>query len=324
MTRYSLLLLLGVLFHLGSFLLMVLGIEPFYSFFYILAWWTYLLVLSCLNHQLKRNSLLFDRTVEFLWMFCFSVLAWLFFEACNFRLQNWFYIGVPVEPILRWPGYLIAYGTVLPGIFETEILLKNLRVFDELQSRGIRVNKSLRVRLVLVGALMIVAPMISPQLFFPLIWLGLVFLLDPLLYAAGPASQSFLRQAEEGQYGHLLRLMLGGLICGLLWEFWNFWAGSKWIYTLPAFDFLRIFEMPLLGYMGFPFFALECYLLYQVFLIVKANLQKRKILLLAVILIAACYSAVIIAGIDQWTVVTYKVLLTQTVNLAVPHALFLP
>ncbi len=51
-------------------------------------------------------------------------------------------------------------------------------------------------------------------------------------------------------------------ICGGLWEFWNFWARAKWIYTVPILGDIKIFEMPVLGYFGFPPFALECFAMY--------------------------------------------------------------
>ena len=31
----------------------------------------------------------------------------------------------------------------------------------------------------------------------------------------------------------LVNLLAAGLICGLLWEFWNYWGGAKWIYNVP-------------------------------------------------------------------------------------------
>ena len=60
-----------------------------------------------------------------------------------------------------------------------------------------------------------------------------------------------------------LTLMAAGMICGLLWEFWNYWAGAKWIYTVPFTRHSKYFEMPLLGLLGFPPFALECFAMYH-------------------------------------------------------------
>jgi hypothetical protein len=48
----------------------------------------------------------------------------------------------------------------------------------------------------------------------------------------------------------------------VLWECWNYWSRSKWHYTVPIMEHLKLFEMPLPGYLGFPAFALECFTLY--------------------------------------------------------------
>ena len=39
-------------------------------------------------------------------------------------------------------------------------------------------------------------------------------------------------------------------------------GSSKWIYTVPILGDIKIFEMPVLGYFGFPPFALECFTMY--------------------------------------------------------------
>jgi hypothetical protein len=55
---------------------------------------------------------------------------------------------------------------------------------------------------------------------------------------------------------------MSGVLCGVLWEFWNYWSGAKWHYTVPIMENLKIFEMPVPGYLGFPTFALECFTMY--------------------------------------------------------------
>jgi hypothetical protein len=99
----------------------------------------------------------------------------------------------------------------------------------------------------------------SPYLAAP-VWLGFVFLLDPLNARAG--SESITGDIRVGRYARLINLALAGLICGIVWEFWNYWAGTKWVYTVPILPQLRIFEMPIPGYGGFPVFALECFAMY--------------------------------------------------------------
>ena len=138
---------------------------------------------------------------------------------------------------------------------------------------------------------------------FPFVWVGLIFLLDPLLYRVGAREESFSGQAEKGDYSTLAQLFLAGMVCGLLWEFWNYWAGSKWIYSVPKLGFLKIFEMPLLGFFGFPFFALECYLGYRLFtLLRKRYLEGNTPRLLALLLLGAVYCLLVFAGIDRYNV----------------------
>jgi hypothetical protein len=45
------------------------------------------------------------------------------------------------------------------------------------------------------------------------------------------------------------------LLCGVLWEFWNYWAAPKWVYDVPRLGFGKVFEMPILGYGGYVPFA---------------------------------------------------------------------
>ena len=57
-------------------------------------------------------------------------------------------------------------------------------------------------------------------------------------------------------------LFLAGLICGVLWEFWNYWASTKWEYDVPYLGHIKLFEMPVLGFLGFMPFAVESYAIY--------------------------------------------------------------
>ncbi|RPJ54065.1 MAG: hypothetical protein EHM23_29710 [Acidobacteria bacterium] len=300
---------LAITLHVVSFLLMLKQVEPFYSYFYSIAWWTYIFFLAGVNHLKAGNSLIFDRPREGLWAFFFSTTLWLFFEIFNFRLDNWNYTGVPIQTYVRWPGYFIAFGTVLPGIFETETMVRNLGIANRIKLRPLRITGPLLVRFMLLGTVMMIGPVLAPQWFFPFVWLGLIFLLDPLLYWSSEAhDESFSAQAERGDYSLLLRLLIAGMICGLLWEFWNFWAGSKWIYSVPKLAFLKLFEMPFLGFFGFPPFALECYLAYRLSVLVRERYLRGNVVKPALILVlAAIYCVLVFKGIDRYNVWTFSV-----------------
>jgi hypothetical protein len=74
------------------------------------------------------------------------------------------------------------------------------------------------------------------------------------------------RDFERGWYGRTLAAMAGGAVCGLLWEFWNYWALAKWTYHLPflgATEQYKYFEMPLVGFLGFLPFGVECWIMWQ-------------------------------------------------------------
>ena len=293
----------AALVHLIAFLAMIRRIEPIYTHFYAIAWWTYIVFIAGINHR-RGNSLLMGQPSEFGWLFFFSVPTWLFFEVYNFRLENWRYLGVPEEIYIRWPGYVAAYGTVLPALFETERLLRNLGLAQASPKRPTQVSRGLLNRLFLIGSLMMLSVLVQPEFLFPLVWIGLIFVLDPLVHRFEPES-SLLGKAEKGRYGLIIRLMLSGLLCGFLWEFWNYWSGAKWEYTVPYFNSWKAFEMPALGYLGFPPFALECYLLWQAFLLFRSRVLSRGGVIPALALVAVlgfCLAA--FWGIDLFTVVS--------------------
>ena len=300
---------LALLVHAVSFLLTLHKVEPIHTDFYSLAWWSYIFFLAGVNHLRGRNSLLLDTPREALWVFLYSTPVWLLFELYNLRIHNWEYLGIPAEMYLRWPGYFVAYGTVLPGIFETERFLRNLGVARRLTGPRLRVGPALLSRFTLLGAFMMASPLIDPDRFFPWVWTGLIFLLDSLLYRRGGREASLLGKAEQGDYSLMARFLLAGLVCGFLWEFWNHFSGAKWVYTLPHFRFWQIFEMPALGYLGFPPFALECYLLYQAFRIFRERfLCGRPWTAALVAILAATYCTLAFLAIDRITIVTFKVM----------------
>jgi hypothetical protein len=89
---------------------------------------------------------------------------------------------------------------------------------------------------------------------------GFFLLLDPLNRRI--ALPSLTGDLARGYRGRLYSFLAAGWVCGWLWEFWNYWANAKLIYTFPMFQRWKVFEMPATGYLGFPLFALECFTMY--------------------------------------------------------------
>ena len=303
MRRAPLFIWLGVTLHVVFFVLMLLGVEPFLHFFYLFAWWTFIAVIGAINARRGGNSLIFGASQQLAWVTGFSVIVWLFFEIWNFRLHNWLYVGVIELTWSRWLAYAASFATVLPAILEVDTLLGNLGLVRRVPGPVIRVSPRLLNGCVLAGLLMLALVALLPKYFFPLLWVGIVFILDPLVYRRDRVA-SLLGQAARGSYARLLRLMLAGLLCGMLWEFWNYWSGAKWIYAIPLFDFWKVFEMPLAGYLGFMPFALECYLFWQLLRLARETYAGTDWRILSIIAaLAAIYCALVFSGIDNITVI---------------------
>jgi hypothetical protein len=304
-------------FGLGGLLvteaLLVLRTEIVGQWFFVLAWWPYILLVDGLVYRRKGTSLLADRRREFLFLLPWSICFWLTFELFNVKLANWNYIAVPASLPLRWSGYAASFATVLPGLFETTQLLEAYGVFRSAPSPRIPSPRGWFGAFVVIGLVFSILPLLWPRYFFPLVWGCFTFLLEPLNYRLG--GRSLMRQWQEGSLRTFYLLLAAGFICGLLWEFWNFWAATKWIYTVPYVGFLKIFEMPLLGFLGFPPFAVECYVMMNTVSLFRENTswedqqpgkgRTRPARTAAVTLLLVAYALFVFHQIDLHTVATW-------------------
>jgi hypothetical protein len=197
---------------------------------------------------------------------------------------------------------------VLPGIFITSDLVEPLfgrssgPAASEREPAGPERYPGRSLAFVALGLALTSAPLIWPRYFFPAVWLGPVFLLDPLMENAGV--RSLTASMFAGDRRRVWSLMLGGLLCGFMWEFWNYWAGSKWTYSVPYFGKWKLFEMPLLGFLGFPPFALECWILYHWIRAIPARLNSSAARV-AWWLVLGLVSILILRGIDRHTAVRF-------------------
>ena len=226
-----------------------------------ISWTGYILFIDAIIYRLKGESYIMTRRAEFALMLPWSVFCWVIFEAYNLHLHNWRYVGLPEGFSLRNLGFIWAFATIFPGILETAELIGILGPFKRIRMRPLKLGKRvLRAHLV-VGVLLLVFPLLLPSQaagpLFALVWVGFVFLLEP--YNESRGGESLYPDLRNGRPAKLLNLFTAGLICGFLWEFWNYWAIAKWQYTVPLPTGPKIFEMPLVGYLGFLPFAVEVY-----------------------------------------------------------------
>lgn len=257
---------LGLLVILVSELGMLLRIQPFASWHTPIAWTGYILLVDGVVWKRRGNSWIRNARGELLFMACVSVPIWVVFEIYNKHfIHNWYYVGLPEVLLFRYAGYAWSFGTILPAIFVTADLVSSLRdrrwPTRRAQPRAPIPLTPGRLAMVVAGLAMLALPIVYPSTYLAApVFLGFIFLLDPLNAHWG--AESITGDWLAGHKGRLINLMASGLICGLVWECWNYWARAKWIYNVPILPHVRLFEMPVLGFGGFPPFAVECFAMY--------------------------------------------------------------
>jgi hypothetical protein len=234
-------------------------------YFTPLAWTGYLLLIDAAVWKLHGKSRLGSAPRGFFVLAFWSVPLWLIFEAYNLRLANWTYVGLPANPLLEVLGYVWSFATIWPAIFETADYLRALGWFRPRGERCLAFGRATQVSLIALGALCVALPVLLPiaigRYLFGAVWVGFALLLDPLNHLAG--GHSILGELEQGGRSTLYSFLASGFVCGVFWEFWNYWAAAKWVYVFPIMQGWKIFEMPLVGYLGFLPFALECFVMYE-------------------------------------------------------------
>ena len=238
-----------------------------------IVWTGYILFVDALVYKLKSRSLFMTDRIEFVIIALVSIAGWWLFEFYNaprFWKSNlelwWHYHDLEPNPYLRRVGYDWAFATIFPAMFETAALLR-ASVFSRRSGRVAIPIQPSRLTLALMfafGAVGALVPLIFPSVWYaPVVWLAFIFLLDPVNARRG--WPSITGDLARGDWRRLWSLLVSGLVCGVLWEFWNYWSLSKWTYTVPYFGSVKVFEMPVLGYLGFPPFAVECWVMYIFF-----------------------------------------------------------
>jgi hypothetical protein len=258
----------GAVILFAAHYLTVLGVNPVALYFTPIAWTGYILWADAAVFSLRGKSLLRTYPAEFAWLAFCSIPLWLIFEAYNLHLANWIYVGLPQSWFLRQIGYAWAFATIWPGILETAALLRaldwNARQAGNPLNKRPGPSRAAVILPAIVGAFLLTVPLlVSPPIgsyLFGAVWLGFIFLLEPINLRTG--RESLWRDLLQGDSSRLRSLLWAGLICGVFWEFWNYWAAARWVYTVPILPEWRIFAMPVPGYLGFPPFAVECFAMF--------------------------------------------------------------
>ena len=235
--------------------------RPIQRYPYVLQWGGFILLVNALCVKRSGLSPLTARTRSYLLLFPASSLFWWFFEYLNRYVWNWFYVGIPGISTLEYAILSsICFASVLPGVVAVANFLGTFKTFDDSVYSGMAKvcirSKTSIVTLSVLTLVGLTGIVFFPQFAYPLLWISplMGFVLIQILFK----EQCELDVLADGNWGVVFRFAIAALICGLVWETWNFYSLAKWIYNVPYVERFKVWEMPLMGFGGYLPFGMEC------------------------------------------------------------------
>ena len=235
------------------------GVQPFFGWYYHWAWYPTLVALGAGYAAITGRWPASARLA--ISLLFWSASLWFFFELVNLRLANWYYVFAADSRPARMLAAFTAFATVLPAIYLSYRWAQRLGVARGWVGPALPLSRH-SAALVGAGFALLLVALWQPRLFFPLVWGFLTLVLEPWNYRHAP-ERSLLADLEHGRYERIIQIIVAGAAVGLVWEAFNSLAGARWIYTVPGLEGHKLFEMPLPGFLGFPVFALDCFVVYQ-------------------------------------------------------------
>jgi hypothetical protein len=229
------------------------GVEPVRGYWFDFVWAGYILAADAVVWARAGRSLLHGGGWRVVALFALSAPLWWGFEIANWRLENWKYVGTAVygggaHLLLK----TLSFVFVLPALATSRDLLRSfVRVPHP---AAVRLPSWTAPVLVTVGLICLPLLYLFPDQTYPLVWVAPLLVLDGVADLRGRPNVFAL--VREGRAGPVLLVAAAGLVTGVLWELWNWGAVPHWDYRIPYLGFLPVFQLPVLGYLGYPPFAL--------------------------------------------------------------------
>lgn len=184
------------------------GFHPVAVAFTPVMWTGYILFVDGWIWERGYYSYFKNAKREWPMLFLFSVLIWVMFEVFNFPAHAWTYQNIPKDLLVKGLVFAWAYGTIIPALLRTRTLLATFDFFHKTHNGNFKFTPMTRAVFVIVGlALTFIPPMFSActpenpwctaNLVLPLVWLGFIFMLEPINYRLG--APSVLRDLERPQ-----------------------------------------------------------------------------------------------------------------------------
>jgi hypothetical protein len=223
-------------------------------------WLSYVILVNALCFWRTGRCMLTNRTTYFVILFPVSALFWWYFEYLNRFVQNWYYLGGEYGPLRYFVLATLPFSTVLPAVLGTRDLLLSFpwlrKGFDGLFYLRVGRSRTAAWFCLLLSGLALTAMGIRPNYLFPLVWVAPLLIIVSLQTLVG--ERHVLTALLDGRWYPAVSAVFAAVLCGILWEMWNYYSLAKWEYTIPFVHRFQVFEMPVLGYAGYLPFGLEC------------------------------------------------------------------
>jgi hypothetical protein len=234
-----------------------------YTFFPL---WLGFIVVTNAAIQYRTGSCLMTRSPErWVGLFVASAGFWWVFELLNRFGENWHYLGVSDYTAAGYALHAsVCFSTVLPAVTAVAELLGTSGRWRSGCAAGPRLawlsRRSAALVLIGIGVGGLIGLGGLPREFYPALWIAPLALLVAGSIFAG---EGLPVEVARGDWHRAASWATAALGCGFFWELWNVQSAAKWIYTVPYVDGWHLFEMPVLGYLGYFAFGLECYYVAQ-------------------------------------------------------------
>ncbi len=233
----------------------------FQSYTFTPIWLAYIVVINALTVKRSGGCMLRDRPGYFLALFPLSAAFWWFFEYLNRFVGNWHYLGG--DELGAWQYFwqaTLPFATVLPAVLGTRAYLATFPRLDaglaDYWRIRVRAPKALALGVLATAATGLALIGLWPDYLFSLLWVSPLLVITALQALFG--EPTIFDRVARGDWRLLWQAALAGLVCGFFWELWNYGSLTHWEYSVPWVHRFELFHMPLLGYLGYLPFGLEC------------------------------------------------------------------
>lgn len=217
------------------------------------------------------KSLISERPQEMVGIGVSSAMGWMLFEYLNFFVDdNWYYPFGNIIDREQFLLYAIIISTgLLPLSFVFYELFLSFKVFKNrfIQGPKLVLSETIKTILLVACLLGLLGSGLYPDTLFFSLWLTPGILIGLVLDKVGVWTP--LRSIGQGNWNPTLVFALTYLAAGLCLECENYFSGihngrevtftmapAYWQYNLPYVNDFHLFEMPILGFLGYMPFSL--------------------------------------------------------------------